>query len=233
MTRRTTAFFLMLLCASLAATQVRPTRVRVREDVMEATLSKRVNPIYPPQARQEKIQGAVVLQVIISKTGDVENIQLISGHPMLAQSAIDAVKQWKYKPYLLNGVAVDVETKVQVNYTLADKSAAQGESATQENGATPQRVRVSENVESGLLEKKVQPLYPQEAKDRHVTGVVVMRMVIDKEGNVANLDAISGDPLLIPPSLDAVRQWKYKPFRLNGTPVEVETDVQVNYTLAN
>jgi len=61
----------------------------------------------------------VILQAEISKTGDIQNLRLISGHPMLAPAAIEAVKQWKYKPYLLNGEPVEVETTVQVNFTLA------------------------------------------------------------------------------------------------------------------
>jgi len=242
MTRRTTAFLLLLLCASFAAAQARPVGVRVSENVMEAMVTKKVSPTYPPDARKAGIEGTVVLQVIISKNGDVENIQLISGHPTLAEAAIDAVKQWKYKPYLLNGVSVSVETKVQVNFVLSNKPENSETGAGKPSGAAnegtpyatpPRKIRVSESVESGLLEKKVQPIYPQEAKDAHVQGTVLMKVVIDTDGNVANLEVISGHPMLVPPSLEAVRQWKYKPYRLNDVPVEVETQVQVNYTLAN
>jgi periplasmic protein TonB len=96
-----------------------PQRVRVSSGVVSGLLLRRVNPVYPPLARQARIQGTVVLQAQISKTGDIENLQLISGHPMLAPAAIEAVKQWKYKPYLLNGEPVEVDTQVQVNFTLA------------------------------------------------------------------------------------------------------------------
>src|SRR5690349_12069510 len=96
-----------------------PQRVRVSAGVTQGLLVKRVQPAYPPLARQARIQGTVVLQAQISKAGDIENLQLISGHPMLAPAAIEAVKQWKYKPYLLNGEPVEVETTVQVNFSLA------------------------------------------------------------------------------------------------------------------
>jgi periplasmic protein TonB len=96
-----------------------PQRVRVSSGVVSGLLLRKVNPTYPPLARQARIQGTVVLQAQISKTGDIENLQLISGHPMLAPAAIEAVKQWKYKPYLLNGEPVEVDTQVQVNFTLA------------------------------------------------------------------------------------------------------------------
>jgi protein TonB len=96
-----------------------PQRVRVSSGVQSGLLVRKVQPTYPPLARQARIQGQVVLQAQISKTGDIQNLQLISGHPMLAPAAIEAVKQWKYKPYLLNGEPVEVETTVQVNFSLA------------------------------------------------------------------------------------------------------------------
>jgi len=96
-----------------------PQRVRVSSGVQSGLLVRKVQPTYPPLARQARIQGTVVLQAQISKNGDIENLQLISGHPMLAPAAIEAVKQWKYKPYLLNGEPVEVETTVQVNFSLA------------------------------------------------------------------------------------------------------------------
>lgn len=96
-----------------------PQRVRVSSGVQSGLLVRKVQPSYPPLARQARIQGSVILQAQISKNGDIENLQLVSGHPMLAPAAIEAVKQWKYKPYLLNGEPVEVETTVQVNFSLA------------------------------------------------------------------------------------------------------------------
>jgi periplasmic protein TonB len=96
-----------------------PQRVRVSQGVSQGLLVKRIQPNYPPLARQARIQGTVVLHAVISKDGSIENLTLVSGHPMLAPAAIDAVKQWRYKPYLLNGEPVEVDTEVQVNFTLA------------------------------------------------------------------------------------------------------------------
>ncbi|MGA7683966.1 MAG: energy transducer TonB [Terriglobales bacterium] len=95
-----------------------PTRVRVSQGVSTGLLIKKVQPNYPPLARQARIQGQVVLQAEISKEGTIQNLQLISGHAMLAPAAIEAVKQWRYKPYLLNGEPVAVETQVIVNFSL-------------------------------------------------------------------------------------------------------------------
>ena len=95
-----------------------PQRVRVSQGVTQGLLIRRVQPTYPQLARQARIQGTVVLQAEISKTGDIINLQVVSGHPMLAPAALDAVKQWKYKPYILNGEPVEVDTQITVNFTL-------------------------------------------------------------------------------------------------------------------
>jgi protein TonB len=95
-----------------------PQRVRVSTGVATGLLIKRVTPNYPQLAKQARIQGHVILQAEISKDGTIQNLQLISGHPMLAPAAIEAVKQWRYKPYLLNGEPVAVETQVDVNFSL-------------------------------------------------------------------------------------------------------------------
>jgi len=96
-----------------------PQRVRVSQGVTQGLLIHKVQPNYPPLARQARIQGAVQLQALISKQGTIENLRVISGHPMLSPSAIDAVKQWRYKPYILNGEPVEVETQITVNFTLS------------------------------------------------------------------------------------------------------------------
>jgi protein TonB len=96
-----------------------PQRVRVSAGVTSGLLVKKVQPVYPPLARQARIQGTVLLRAQIGKDGSIQNLQLVSGHPMLVQSALDAVKQWKYKPYLLNGEPVEVDTEVAVNFTLS------------------------------------------------------------------------------------------------------------------
>ena len=96
-----------------------PQRVRVSQGVSAGLLVHQVKPNYPPLARQARIQGAVVLQAVIAKDGTIQNLHVVSGHPMLAPSALDAVRQWRYKPYFLNGEPVEVETQIIVNFTLA------------------------------------------------------------------------------------------------------------------
>jgi periplasmic protein TonB len=94
---------------------VRPIRI---SRMMEGNLVHRVQPEYPPLARQARIQGTVVLRAIINREGRIENLQLVSGHPMLVQAAMDAVRQWRYRPYVLNDQPLEVETQITVNFTL-------------------------------------------------------------------------------------------------------------------
>ncbi len=87
--------------------------------MMEGNLVLRVQPDYPAPARQLRVQGKVVLRAVISREGTIENLQVVSGHPMLVRAAVDAVRQWRYRPYVLNGEPVDVETEVTVNFVLS------------------------------------------------------------------------------------------------------------------
>ncbi len=87
--------------------------------MMEGNLIYRVQPAYPALARAARIQGPVHLRAIISRTGTIENLQAIDGHPMLVGAAIDAVRQWRYRPYILNGDPVEVETQVTVIFSLS------------------------------------------------------------------------------------------------------------------
>jgi periplasmic protein TonB len=96
-----------------------PQRVRVSQGVSQGMLIRKVQPTYPPLARQARIQGTVVLQALIGKDGAIENLHVVSGHPMLTGSALEAVKGWRYKPYFLNGEPVEVETTINVIFSLA------------------------------------------------------------------------------------------------------------------
>ena len=95
------------------------TPVHLAQGVTSGMLIKRVNPEYPNKARNKRIQGTVVLHAAISKYGEIADLSVVSGDPLLAKSAMKAVRQWKYKPYLLEGEPVAVDTEIKVNYTLS------------------------------------------------------------------------------------------------------------------
>jgi len=96
-----------------------PSRIRVGGNVQGAKLIKKPTPVYPPLAKQARIQGTVKFTAVIGKDGTIQNLMLVSGHPLLVQSAQDAVKQWVYQPTLLNGEPVEVITEIDVNFTLS------------------------------------------------------------------------------------------------------------------
>lgn len=95
-----------------------------------------------------------------------------------------------------------------------------------------QRIRVSQGVVAGLVIHKVQPNYPQLAKTARVQGNVQLAALIGKDGTIQNLHVLSGHPLLTQAALDAVKQWRYKPYILNGEPVEVDTQITVIFSLS-
>jgi periplasmic protein TonB len=98
-----------------APPNVRPFRTST---MLQGSLIHRVDPLYPPMARAARIQGAVVLAAVIARDGTIKNLQLISGHPLLVEAAMEAVRQWRYKPYILNGEAIEVETQITANFVL-------------------------------------------------------------------------------------------------------------------
>jgi periplasmic protein TonB len=103
----------------LAKTSPTPKRMRIASRVAEANLIHDVAPTYPPEAGRARIEGTVVLLAVIAKDGTVRDVRVERGLPVLAQAAIDAVKQWRYKPYLLNGEPIEVDSQITINFTLS------------------------------------------------------------------------------------------------------------------
>jgi len=97
---------------------VTPQRIRVGGNVQQANLITQIRPVYPPLAKQARIQGTVELSAIIGKDGRVQDLKLVRGHPLLVSAAVEAVKNWVYRPTMLNGEPVEVATTIDVNFTL-------------------------------------------------------------------------------------------------------------------
>ena len=202
-------------------------------------------PSYPLAAARKELQGKVWIQLLISETGDVESADIISGDPDLARSAQEAMKKWKFKPYIHNGKPVKVNTKMPFDFAFKDKIAdanvppdsslnppalpadTAGTSGEGSSGNLPQKLRVSLGVANGLKVHDVQPVYPPEARRSHIEGVVLFQATIGKDGLIHNLKVISGHPILAEAARGAVEQWRYRPYLLKGNPVEVETVIKV------
>lgn len=110
-------------------------------------------------------------------------------------------------------------------------SGASGETSPSPKIATPVRVRIASGVSQGLIVKKVPPTYPAEARAAYIQGTVILKAEISKEGDIVNLELLSGPIELAGSAVDAVRRWKYRPYLFNGEPVKVDTQIQVNYQL--
>jgi TonB family protein len=105
-----------LTTTSPALPALAPSSLRLSQGVSQGLLLKKVSPVYPPMALQMHKEGAVELLATVSKQGAITNVKVLSGDSMLAQAAVDAVRQWKYRPYLLNGEPVDIQTQITINF---------------------------------------------------------------------------------------------------------------------
>lgn len=104
----------------MPASPAKPARTFRTSYMLEGSLIRRVQPTYPPLARNAHVQGSVVLFAMISTAGVIENLRVVRGHPLLVGAAIDAVRQWRYRPYILNGEPIEVETEITVNFVLGN-----------------------------------------------------------------------------------------------------------------
>ena len=105
--------------------------------------------------------------------------------------------------------------------------------AAQDNPPPPSKphLRVSSGVAEGLIKHKVNPKYPREAREQGIQGDVILRATIDTKGNITNLKVSQGDPILAAAAIDAVKDWKYRPYVLNGEPVDVDTTIKIQFRL--
>jgi TonB family protein len=192
------------------------------------------NAVYPTQARDQKTEGEIVAALLVSDTGDVKNVRVFKGDPLLVKSAEDAVSKWKFKPVVKGDKAIAVITTAKFRFVLSDDGQVTNGVAAELGAAheLPRRVRVSSGVAAGLLLEKVQPVYPSEARQAGIQGAVVLQGVISKGGKVTDLQVVSGPKELVAAAIEAVQQWRYKPYVFMGDPIEVDTQFQVNFTLS-
>ena len=203
--------------------------VRISGDVMAGIILSTAPVVYPPIAKAAHVSGSVVLRATVGKDGYVEMLQPVTGPEMLRASALDSVWQWRWKPYLQSGQTAAVETTVTVNYHLTDATAPPPETEAQVNGARPTLLKVPANVMAANVVERPEPICAPEHKGDPLNGTVVLDAVVGPDGHVANLNVLSGPEALRGCVLDAVSQWTYKPYLLNGAPVEVETTITVSF----
>ncbi|MBB5061382.1 outer membrane biosynthesis protein TonB [Granulicella aggregans] len=179
-----------------------------------------VTPNYGTIIRRTGVNGAVFFRALVGCNGNVESVTIVSGPEALRQTTVDAVKQWTYRPYLIDGKKVSVDLSMGISESFGAEVLFET--------VSPGRVRVSSGVMAGQLLSRIEPIIPTLPLDAKVSGATVLRAVIGRDGRVLELTPISGPELLRGPVMGAVRQWRYRPFLIDGTPVEVETTVTLN-----
>jgi TonB family protein len=242
----------MMACTLWAQTAVPPvaTSEGNQPSVPDADLTldriQEVKAIYPTDADQGKPPGDVLVRIHISGTGEVESAELVSGNPGLAGAAVDAAKQWRFKPYLRGGKPVELSTVLPVQFAPSEMGSARGigtmkigrfsresdaKSGEPENdssaalGDPAKRIHVSQQIMQRMIVDWGTFSYPKAAKDAKIRGTVVLKAIISKGGAVEQLQSVSGPDQLLDGSMEIVRRYKYRSFILDDQPVEVETTV--------
>ncbi|HEY1212781.1 MAG TPA: energy transducer TonB, partial [Bryobacteraceae bacterium] len=195
--------------------------IMVSAGIMAGQIVTKVNPKYPEDARKARIQGTVVLNAIIGKTGDVMSLQVASGPTELRNSAVEAVQQWKYKPYLLNGQPTEVSTTISVTYSISDEPSAVAPCTSQTSGCT-----------MPVLLSAVEPEYPSQAREAKSSGVVIVSLAVDEKGNPRDVAVLSpAGHGFDEKAVEAVRRYKFQPATKYGLPTVAELKVTVNFQL--
>jgi TonB family protein len=183
--------------------------------------------VYPLEAAKRQLQGQVWLKVHVSETGDVTNVDVISGDPILAKAAVDAAKKWKFKPFIKNGRPVEISAELPFNFAFANRIYEDPS-----HDKNPTVFGNDKQLPSGVkLVHAVQPVYPELARRNRIQGTVVLQATIGKDGRVRNLKPISGPKELYQAAVAAVQQWRYKPYLLNNEPVDIDTKLTIDFRL--
>lgn len=196
-------------------------RITVGGNVQRARLKNEVRPEYPPLAKQARIQGSVRFSVIIATDGTVKNITLLSGHPLLVQPATEAVKQWVFEQTLLNGEPVEVISEAEVHFQPLEPLAQ----ALLEGNA----YRIGGGVSAPVPISRAEPGFPKGVDPEVKHALVLLAIVIGKDGSVTSLEPLRGDPAFFENAIECVKQWKFSPGMKEGEPVPVHARVEVNF----
>ncbi len=198
-------------------------------------------PVYPEIAKAAHLQGVVVLHAVISKEGKVEQLSVVSGPPMLQQSAIDAVQQWTYRPFLLDGQPVEVESTINVNYTFGGKGAESSGIGAGSGPELPITLPDGETVRNigGVVTppaviRQVAPTFSEEARKAKFGGTVLVGLIVDSQGIPEHVHIIRGVGMgLDENAVEAVKQYHFRPAMEDGKPVPVALNVQVNFKISD
>ena len=200
--------------------------VRAVDDIKPPKLIKQVNPVYPQVARQAQVEGMVILEAKTDEQGNVVGARILRSIPVLDQAAIDAVKQWKYEPLVIDGKPRKVLFTVTVRFMLKE-----GDKGKTLDKFAQGAIRAENDIKPPKLIKEVFPVYPEVARVAVIEGVVILGVKTDEEGQVKDVIVLRSIPLLDQAAIDAVRQWVYEPMIIDGKAVPVVFTVTVRFQL--
>ena len=217
--RRLSTVVLLLLVAMIANAQP----YHSGGDVKAPVAVHRVEPLYPDEARQARISGIVILETTIDRNGVMKDVRVLKPLPFgLSQAAVDAVKQWSFKPGTKNGEPVDVISNLTINFMLEKP----------DPGSADAPLRVGGDVQAPVAIEKVEAAYTEEARNARISGIIILEVVIGRDGLVKKASVLKPLPFgLDQAAIDAVTQWKFKPGTLNDKPVDVIFNIVINFKL--
>lgn len=240
--------FVLAFCCFAIASFSQEQKNAISGDDVDKLLVTRVEPVWPESVKAANIAGDIFVRFDILKNGRTADVHAFyanglignfatTDHPEVQKAALDAVRQWKFRPYLRDGKRAEVSSITTVHFDFCKDLSCHREgpagkiriARASDADVLPSNAKVSVGELSGRKIKDVLPQYPQMAKIAHVQGEVVLDVVIDTTGHIVQMKPVSGHPLLIASAMDAVKQWEYEPFRLNGKVVEVETQITVKF----
>lgn len=216
--------------------------VRIAGGVAAGQIVSKVNPVYPPEAKQQGIQGSVVLHAVIGADGTVQQLDVVSGPQELQGSAVEAVKQWVYKPFLLNGEPVAVDTTITVNYSLDNSPHGSNSADERSSGPAPSSAdnlaadvrNVGGSVRPPVLLFGPDPKYSPQARTAKFSGKVVVGLTVDRDGIARDVHVVRGVGMgLDENAVAAVQKYRFKPATQNGEPVATRLSVEVDFRYVN
>jgi TonB family protein len=203
-------------------------------------LVKFVEPVYPEIARVAQVEGVVVLSARTDINGRVENIKVLRSVPLLDQAAIDAVRQWVYEPGLVKGKPMPFVFTLTVQFRLDGQKGKGKVQTSAMSGIVTEKsdeefakgaVKCEGEIKPPQLLKRVEPVYPLDAKKAKVEGVVILAVRTDIKGKITAIKVLRAVPALDQAAIDAVGQWIYEPLIVEGQPKPAVFTVTVRFHL--
>lgn len=215
-----------------------------KKDVKPPKLIKKVEPVYPEEARKAGIEGSVTLEATTDDRGRVQKVKVLKSIPELEQAAVDAVKQWIYEPMIIDGKPKGIVFTTTCRFSLDSESNGKAIEVDKgidvgkgiEVGVTGKdqkpAVRAVGDIKPPKLIKKVEPVYPDDARKAEIQGVVIVEATTDVYGRVVDTKVLRSIPELDQSTIDAIEQWVYEPMILDGEPRGVMFTVTCTFKLA-